>query len=187
MLEDPELESEVARLRWPAEARTARELMPLVYPELKRMAHAAMARERQNHTLQPTALVHEAYLRLDKIADYVDTKHFTGMATLLMRRILVDWARRHRAEKNGGKLERVELTDEVVSSNDPALEILALDRALDKLAVSDALAAAVFVLRFFGRFSFADAGEALRLSEANAAELWRYARSWIRAEMFDPV
>ncbi len=163
--------------------KAAADLLPLVYDELRKLAAARMAAESPDQTLQPTALVHEAYLRLIGPADgarWENRGHFFAAAAEAMRRVLVDTARRKRTEKHGGHRHRVELTD---LPADPEVEdekLLALDAALTRLAVEDPAAARVVELRHFAGLSIEEAATALGLSRATAYRHWTYARAWLR-------
>jgi RNA polymerase sigma factor (TIGR02999 family) len=158
-------------------------LLPLVYDELRTLAAARMADEAFDQTLQATALVHEAYLRLVGPADearWHNRGHFFAAAAEAMRRILVDAARRKRTEKHGGRRHRVELPDLPAGPEVADEPLLALDAALTRLAAEDALAARVVELRHFAGLSIDDAATALGLSRATAYRHWTYARAWLR-------
>jgi RNA polymerase sigma factor (TIGR02999 family) len=166
----------------------AQELLPLVYDELRRLAAQRLAREAPGHTLQSTALVHEAYLRLVGSNDpgWTGRNHFFTAAAEAMRRILVDNARRKKAERRGGRLRRVNLdnvdpTDDSVGA--PADELLSLDEALSRLASHDHVKAELVKLRYYAGLSLEEAGQALGISRATAARYWDYARSWLYAEL----
>src|SRR5262249_14692584 len=160
------------------------ELLPLVYSELRKLAAQRMAGERADHTLQPTALVHEAYLRLvegaQPPAGWDGRGHFFAAAAEAMRRILVDQARRRHAAKRGGLRERVELPESCLAGPMPDAELLALNEALDDLAGIDPAAANLVRLRFFAGLKAAEAAEAMGMSVRAAHDLWAYARSWLR-------
>lgn len=178
--------SEVTRLLDAAAAgdrRAATDLLPLVYDELRRLAAARMAAESPGHTLDATALVHEAYVRLVGPADGLrwDSRgHFFAAAAEAMRRILVDAARRKRAGKHGGERRRVELPDVPVELNIEDERLLALDAALSGLAAEDPAAARVVELRHFAGLSIEDAAAALGISRATAYRHWTYARAWLK-------
>jgi RNA polymerase sigma factor (TIGR02999 family) len=178
--------SDVTRLLDAAAAgdrRAAADLLPLVYDELRKLAAARMAAESPGHTLQPTALVHEAYLRLVGPADALrwdNRGHFFAAAAEAMRRILVEAARRKGAEKHGGDRRRVELTDVPAKSAVDGERLLALDAALTRLAAEDPVAARVVELRHFAGLSVEDAAAALGLSRATAYRHWTYARAWLK-------
>ena len=163
--------------------KAAAELLPLVYDELRILAAARMAAESPDQTLQPTALVHEAYLRLVKPAEqarWENRGHFFAAAAGAMRRILVDAARRKRTEKHGGLRRRVDLTDVPANPEVADERLLALDAALTRLAAEDPVAARVVELRHFAGLSIEDAAPVLGLSRATAYRHWTYARAWLR-------
>jgi RNA polymerase sigma factor (TIGR02999 family) len=168
----------------------AEQLLPLVYDELRKLAAAKLAQEKPGQTLQATALVHEAYLRLvarDKPTDadapapvWDNRGHFFAAAAEAMRRILVDQARRRHAAKRGGLQQRVELPESSLVAPMPDEELLALDEAIEQLGGTDPDAARLVRLRFFAGFTTAEAAEALGMSVRAAHDLWAYARSWLR-------
>lgn len=163
--------------------RAAAQLLPLVYDELRELAAARMAAESPDQTLQPTALVHEAYLRLVGRADGLrwDSRgHFFAAAAEAMRRILVEAARRKRARKHGGDRRRVALPDVPAEPEAADDRLLALDAALTGLAAEDPVAARVVELRHFAGLSIEDAAATLGLSRATAYRHWTYARAWLR-------
>jgi RNA polymerase sigma factor (TIGR02999 family) len=166
--------------------QAASQLLPLVYEELRRLAAIRLRQEPPGQTLQPTALVHEAYLRLVGTADEQRWKsrgHFFGAAAQAMRRILVESARRKQRVKHGGELQRMDLEDFDVPVTPPPEELLALDEALARLAAEDADAARVVDLHFFAGLSIEDAAEILGVSRATAYRHWAYARAWLRCEL----
>lgn len=163
--------------------KAAADLLPLVYDELRKLAAARMADETPNQTLQPTALVHEAYLRLIGAADkerWENRGHFFAAAAEAMRRILVDAARRKRTERHGGQRRRVDLPDVAAQPQIADEHLLALDAALTQFAAEDPVAARVVELRHFAGLSIEDAATALGLSRATAYRHWTYARAWLR-------
>ena len=178
--------SEVTRILFAIEQgdpHAASQLLPLVYDELRKLAAQKLAHERPGQTLQPTALVHEAYLRLfaEKETQHWDSRgHFFAAAAEAMRRILVEGARRKNRLKHGGDRQRVELDDHDVPVRPPPEEILALDEALTRLTAEDAAAAQVVQLHFFAGLSIEEAAEALDISRATAYRHWTYARAWLR-------
>jgi len=178
--------SDVTRLLDAAAAgdrKAAADLLPFVYDELRKLAAVRMAAESPDQTLQPTALVHEAYLRLIGPADglrWENRGHFFAAAAEAMRRILVDAARRKRTEKHGGRRRRVELPDVPARPDGADGQLLALDEALTRLAAEDPVAARVVELRHFAGLSIEDAAAALGLSRATAYRHWTYARAWLR-------
>jgi RNA polymerase sigma factor (TIGR02999 family) len=166
--------------------RAAEQLLPLVYSELRRLAAARMAREAPGQTLQATALVHEAYLRLldgGQPQDWNSRGHFFAAAAEAMRRILVERARHKRSRKAGGGRRRHELPDIELAVAGPRLDVLALHEALTKLEQHDARRAQLVKLRFFAGLTIAEAAEALGISESTADNDWAYARSWLRLEI----
>ena len=164
----------------------AQQLLPLVYKELRQLAGAKMANEAPGQTLQPTALVHEAWLRLaggNGEARFENRAHFFGAAAEAMRRILVDNARRKRRLKHGGELQRVDWTklDLAIAESDDA--VLAVSEALDRLALHDAIGAQLIKLRFFAGLPNVEAAKVLGLSERTAKRAWAYARAWLFEEL----
>jgi RNA polymerase sigma factor (TIGR02999 family) len=161
------------------------QLMPLVYEELHRLASSYMVQERGDHTLQTTALVHEAYLRLIDVssASFQDRAHFFGMCALLMRRILVDWARSRGAAKRGGDWRPVQLEEALVVSPETEIDLVGLDDALKALEVVDARKSRVVELRFFGGLSVEETAAVLKVSEETVMRDWKLARSWLRREL----
>jgi RNA polymerase sigma factor (TIGR02999 family) len=162
----------------------ARELLPLVYDELRRLAAQQLAREAPGQTLDATALVHEAYLRLVGPADarrWADRGHFFAAAAQAMRRILIDSARRKLAQKRGGGLTRQPL--EAVAAPGPDEELVALDEALQKLAALDPLKARLVELRYFAGLTGEQAAAALGISPTTADRHWAYARAWLQTEV----
>jgi RNA polymerase sigma factor (TIGR02999 family) len=166
----------------------AEQLMPLVYEELRRLARGFMARESRDHTLQPTALVNEAYLRLvdQSRVDWRGRSHFRAVGARVMRRILIDHARRRGGLKRGGDLQRVTLGDSILSPPDPDVdlpELLALNDALDELARLDERQARVVELRFFGGLTTVEIAETLGVSERTVADDWKHGRAWLKREL----
>ncbi len=175
--------SDVTRLLEAAKAgdrRAAADLLPLVYDELRKLAAARMAAEAPGHTLDATALVHEAYLRLVGDQQFDGRGHFFAAAAEAMRRVLVDAARRKRTEKHGGGRHRVELPDVPAEPEVADERLLALDAALTRLAAEDRVAARVVELRHFAGLSIEEAATALGISRAAAYRHWTYARAWLR-------
>jgi RNA polymerase sigma factor (TIGR02999 family) len=167
--------------------QASEELLPLVYDELRRLAAAKMARENPGQTLQATALVHEAYLRLvnaEEVQAWESRGHLFAAAAEAMRRILVDNARRKGRLKHGGGLERVELSEScLVADGRRDIDLLALDEALNKLAAMDARKAELVKLRFFAGLSGKQAAQMLKIAESTADLDWAYAKTWLRMEM----
>lgn len=173
-------------LNWSNGDVAARErLLPLVYDELRILARKYLSRERADHTLQPTALVHEAYLRL------VDQQHvawqnraqFFGLAATLMRNILVDHARRHRAEKRGGGEYELSLSEADRYSEQSNIKLIALDEALNQLARSSPQHAQVVELRYFGGLTIEETANVLGISHATVERDWTFARAWLKKEL----
>jgi RNA polymerase sigma factor (TIGR02999 family) len=158
----------------------AGQLLPLVYDELRQLAAQKLAHETPGQTLQPTALVHEAYLRLVGDQKFEGRGHFFAAAAEAMRRILVENARRKKAVKHGGDLQRVEMDDRDVPVRPPPEEIVALDDALTRLTAEDPEAAQIVQLHFFAGLSVEQAADALGVSRATAYRQWSFARAWLR-------
>jgi RNA polymerase sigma factor (TIGR02999 family) len=170
------------------DAAAERRLLELIYDELRSLAAHRMAREQSGRTLQITALVHEAYLRLFKNASqqpWNSRGHFFSAASEVMRRILIDQSRRRLAAKRGGTATREELSESRIEIQMPDEEILALHEALEQFAAVDAAAAQLVQLRFFGGLNMSDAAETLGISERSAYDLWAYARSWLKDKLRD--
>src|SRR4026207_366646 len=161
-------------------------LMPLVYSELRRLASNYLRRERAGHTLQPTALVNEAYLKLvdQRNAKWQNRAHFFGISAQLMRRILVDHARQHQAVKRGGsKQERLSISSVEEVATQPEVDLLALNEALDELALMDPQHAQIVDLKFFGGLSIDETAEVLGISHATVERDWKMARAWLRRQL----
>jgi RNA polymerase sigma-70 factor (ECF subfamily) len=157
-----------------------RDLTPLVYDELRRLADGYLRRERPDHTLQPTALIHEAYLRLiDQNQNFDSRKHFYGVAAHLMRMILVDHARSRRAGKRGSGGEKVPLDGVNLFSPERDIDVLALDEALDRLAKFDERKSRAIELRYFGGLGVEESAEALEISVATIRRELRFAENWL--------
>ncbi len=165
--------------------RLAEELLPQVYTELRRLAGARMAVENPGQTLQPTALVHEAYLRLVKGEDpgWENRRHFFAAAAEAMRRILIERARRYARHKHGAGQRRVALDGDLAIAEPDADDLLSLDRCLDRLEQRDAAMARVVKLRFFAGLTVDETAAALAISPRQVARLWNAARAWLRREM----
>jgi RNA polymerase sigma factor (TIGR02999 family) len=164
----------------------AEQLLPLVYDELRKLAAARMAREKPGHTLQATALVHEAYVRLvdvEKAQQWNSRGHFFGAAAEAMRRILVESARRKQSLMLGGDLARCELDDSEIAAPEMEHDLLALDEALERLSETDPQAAELVKLRYFSGLTVADAAEVLDVSTRTAERLWTYAKAFLLREM----
>jgi RNA polymerase sigma factor (TIGR02999 family) len=172
--------------RWRTGDREALDsLMPLVYEELRRIARHYLREERPNHTLQGTALVHEAFLRLvgQKPPEWKNRKHFYGVAARLMRQILVDHARSHRAGKRGGDAIKLSLNEDLAGNASEGLDILALDDSLNRLAQISPQQSQIVELRFFSGLSIEDTSEVLGVSPATVKRNWTTARAWLFREM----
>jgi RNA polymerase sigma factor (TIGR02999 family) len=164
----------------------AEQLLPLVYDELRKLAAQKLAHETPGQTLQPTALVHEAYLRLvaaDRPQQWDGRKHFLAAAAEAMRRILVDNARRKQSVKRGGGLVRHDLDDVEVSSPQVGEDVLALDEALERLAQTEKQAADLVKLRYFAGLTGKEAADILGISERTADRLWAFGRSWLMKDI----
>jgi RNA polymerase sigma factor (TIGR02999 family) len=182
------LQSDVTQILgdWSAgDAAALNELMPLVYDELRRMAHRCMAQERADHTLQATALVNEVYLKLkkDRGADFKNRAHFFAIAAQMMRRILVDYARRHTSQKRGGDALEVTLDEAMWVSPEKSAEMLALDDALTRLEQVDKRGSQIAVLRFFSGLTGEEIAEALGVSVETVHRDWRITRAWLQREI----
>jgi RNA polymerase sigma factor (TIGR02999 family) len=160
-------------------------LLPVVYKELERLAHFQLRQERSGHTLQSAALVHEAYLRLVGMnpPKWESRTHFFAIAAQLMRQILVDYARRHRAHKRGGGAVAMPLEEATLLLGGQAIDVVALDDALKELAKIDARKAQVVELRFFGGLSFSETAEVLKVSAVTVSRDWSTARAWLHREI----
>jgi RNA polymerase sigma factor (TIGR02999 family) len=160
-------------------------LAPLVYEELHRLAHRYMAGERSDHTLQTSALLNEAYLRLVRSPkpSWRSRAHFFAVTGRVMRRILVDWARARQALKRGGEARPLELEEALVVADAPGADFVALDDALRALAAFDPRKSEVVELRFFGGLSVEETAEALKVSPETVLRDWRFAKSWLRREL----
>jgi RNA polymerase sigma-70 factor (ECF subfamily) len=160
-------------------------LMPLLYAQLRRRAALYLRRERPDHTLQPTALVHEAYLRLidQRRVAWQNRVHFLAMASQMMRRILVDHARRRRMGKRSGRWMQVELEDLILPSHSNNVDVLALDELLNRLAEFDARKSRIVELRYFGGLSLDETAHALGVSATTIDRDWRAARAWLYRQL----
>ena len=165
--------------------KAADELLPLVYGELRKLAANKMAREAPGHTLQPTALVHEAWLRVAGLgnASYEGRTHFFGAAAEAMRRILIDRARRRRARRHGGDMERADLDEADVAAPSDDDQLLAVNEALEKLSLERKLEADLVKLRYFVGMSNEEAAAALGISPRSAQSYWAHARAWLFREI----
>jgi RNA polymerase sigma factor (TIGR02999 family) len=162
------------------------ELLPLVYNQLRQLADSFLRRERENHTLQPTALVHEAYLRLigQKPVDWQNRAHFFGVSARLMREILIEYARaRHRKKRGGEFATRVALDEAISFQNQNGLDVIALDEALKQLESLDKDQARIVELRFFGGLTIEETAEVLNVSPATVKREWTTAKLWLLREL----
>lgn len=167
------------------DAAAMEELIPLVYGELHRLAVSYMRRERADHTLQPTALINEAFLRLtkDDTPDWQNRAQFIGVAAHIMRRVLVDYARSHRAEARGGDQKKLQLEEGFLPSEERSGEIIALSDALDELAKVNARQAKVVEMRFFGGLSVEEIARLLDIAPRSVKRDWAMARLWLHNEI----
>jgi RNA polymerase sigma factor (TIGR02999 family) len=167
------------------DAGALEQLVPLVYDELHRLARRYMARERPGHTLQTTALVNEAYLRLvdSTQASWQNRTQFFAICAQVMRRILVDWARARQAAKRGGEAHPLELEEALVVSDKPGEDLVALDDALQELAALDRRKSQVVELRFFGGLSVEESAEVLKVSVETVMRDWKFSKTWLRREL----
>ena len=179
--------------RWNAGDESARDaLVPLVYDELRRIARKHIANQRADHTLQPTALVHEAYLRLARndFSSFRDRVHFFALASQVMRQVLLDYARKAAAAKRGNNPITVALDEAVVGSQDRSeqttLDLIGLDHAMKQLAELDPRQSRIVELRFFGGLSIEETAEAISISPATAKREWTIARLWLHRALSDP-
>jgi RNA polymerase sigma factor (TIGR02999 family) len=189
-LVQPPSPSEVTRLlkAWGSGNTAALDrLMPIVYSELRSLAARYLRQERQGHTLQPTALVNEAYLRLidQKQVEWQNRAHFIGVAAQMMRRILVDHAKHHQRAKRGGGIPKVSLDEAVLVSDARTAELVELDDALVALAQFDERKSRVVELRYFGGLSVVETAEVLKVSEVTVARDWKLAKAWLYTHIED--
>ena len=181
-------QSEVTRLlkEWGDGRQEALDqLLPRIYAEMRRLASSYLRRERPDHTLQPTALVHEAFIRLvdQKAVRWQNRAHFFGIAAQAMRRILVDHARAHAADKRGAGEKPVALDDASIAIGAPDIDVLALDEVLTRLARLDPQQSRVVELRFFGGLTMEETAEVLDISPATVGREWTLAKAWLYAEL----
>ncbi len=173
-------------LKWSGGDKTALDqLIPLVYPELRRLARKYMRREAAVHTLQTSALINEAYLRLvnQKGVEWQDRAHFFAVAAQVMRHILIDHARSHRYEKRGAGAQHLAFDDVAIVGEQRAAEFLALDEALTNLAVVDARKSKIVELRFFGGLTVDEIAEVIKVSPITVKREWRAAKAWLNLEI----
>ena len=180
--------AEVTRLlqEWSnGEARALDRLVPQIHSELRKLAASYLRKERPDHTLQPTALVNEAFLKLvdQRAVKWQNRAHFFGIAAQAMRRILVDYARAHTAGKRGAGAPKVPLENGMLAGGTMDIDLLALDEALTRLAALDPQQSRVVELRFFGGLTMDETAEVMRISPATVGREWRMAKSWLFAEI----
>jgi RNA polymerase sigma-70 factor, ECF subfamily len=174
----------LARVR-AGDTEATEQLMPVIYDELRRIARRQLRSERSNGTLQPTEVVHETYLKLfkpekqDEMAQWNDRSHFFAIASLQMRRLLVDHARARQADKRGGDLQRVELSEEEIQFPAIDIDLIALNEALDKLEELHPRPAKIVMMRYFGGMKEKEAAEALEISVTTLKREWEFARAWL--------
>lgn len=161
------------------------ELMTVVYNELRQIANSYLQRERPNHTLQPTALVHEVYLRIvgQENVRWQNREHFVGIAAQMMRRVLVDYARGHNREKRGGGLYKMSLAEADRLLSVKEVDLVMLDEALNKLALKHPQKSRIVELRFFGGLSIEETAKVLRVSDSTVERDWKFARAWLLREV----
>ena len=160
-------------------------LLPLIYDELKRVAANYLRRERADHTLQPTALVNEAYMKMIDITQvsWQNKAHFIGVAANQMRRILVDHARNHNAQKRGGEFQILTLNEEIDKSDEESTDLIALDDALNELAKMDPVKAKIVELRYFGGLSTTETAEVLGVSPITVKRHWKLTKAWLYGQL----
>jgi RNA polymerase sigma factor (TIGR02999 family) len=160
-------------------------LLPVIYDEMRKLAANYLRRERPDHTLQPTALVHEAYLRLvdQTRVNWQNRNHFFGVAAQIMRRLLVDHARKHNAEKRGQDFQKLSLDENIDRAVERSAELIALDDALKALAAMDEQKARMVELRYFGGLSIEETADVLGVTATTVKRHWRLARAWLYGEM----
>lgn len=186
MLPDPAI-TQLLRSWREGDDTAAAELAPLVYDRLRKLAASHLRHEKAGHTLAPTGLVHEAYLRIAGAGiEFQDRQHFFAVASTAMRRVLVDHARRHRSERRGGELRRAEFEDALAVSSSPDPLILAIDDALESLARLDPRKVSIVELTYFGGLTYAEVGEVHGISEATVKRELAMARAWIKANLQKP-
>src|SRR5687768_15234111 len=161
------------------------ELLPMIYDELKRIAANYLRRERSDHTLQPTALVNEAYMKMIDITQvsWQNKAHFVGVAANQMRRILVDHARQHNAQKRGGEFHIMTLNEEIDKADEQSADLIALDDALTELARMDAIKAKIVELRYFGGLTTEETAEVLGVAPITVKRHWKMAKAWLYGQL----
>ena len=185
MADDPSTGSGSPRATSKGDRQSLDTLLPLVYQELRRLAASYLRRERPGQTLQPTALVHEAYLRLmkDRPDRWQNRAHFSAIAAHSMRQILIERARARGAQKRGGAQPRVTLDEALVAGGEQSFDLLAIDEALERLAAIDPEQARLVELRFFGGLTVEETAEAMDISPATVKRHWAVARAWLAREL----
>jgi RNA polymerase sigma factor (TIGR02999 family) len=172
--------------RWSSgEEQALDRLLPQIHDELRKLAASYLRRERPDHTLQPTALVNEAFLKLvdQRAAQWQNRAHFFGIAAQAMRRILVDHARAHAASKRGGAVRKVPINEEILVGPVMDVDLLALDEALTRLAALDPQQSRIVELRFFAGLTMEETAEVMHISPATIGREWRIAKAWLSAEL----
>ena len=161
------------------------DLLPLIYDELRSLAANYLRRERVSHTLQPTALVHEAYLKLVDVnqVTWQNRAHFFGVAANLMRRILIDYARQHKADKRGGEFQKLALDENIDKAQEQSAELVALDDALETLTKIDPVKARIVELRYFGGLTVEETAEVMGISTITVKRHWRMAKAWLYGQL----
>ena len=183
---DPDEITKMLRAWSEGDRAAADQFMPVIYDELRRQAHRFLNRERANHTLQTTALVHEAYLRLTEQRDvsWQNRAQFFGLAAQMMRRILVNYAVNRKRDKRGGSAERLQLDETIqIQAADKSIDLIELDEALNRLAKLDERQARVIELRYFGGLSIEETAEVMAISPATVKREWNMAKTWLRSEL----
>ena len=186
MPDEPSRDVTELLVRWRAGDQSAlNALLPLVYTELRRLAHQYMRKERPDHTLQSAALVHEAYLRLEKRGEvrFENRSHFLAICAQLMRQILVDYARKHLAAKRGGEQVTLSLDEHLAPAKSRPLDVVALDDALNQLSRMNPQHSRIVEMRFFAGLSIEEAAQALGISPATVKRDWAVARAWLYREL----
>ena len=185
-MSEPSKEISIILKDWSAGNRDSADvLLSLVYDELRKLAARYLSRERSGHTLQPTALVHEAYMRLVDISDikWQDRAHFFAVSANVMRHILVDHARAKQAEKRGGGAQRIALEDAISLSQETDVDVLAVDEALQELATFDELQSRIVELRFFGGLTIEETAHVISKSPATVKREWSMAKAWLHSKL----
>ena len=164
---------------------TRDELIAVVYNELRRLAARYLRDERPDHTLQPTALVHEAYMRILGQGDiqWQSEEHFIGVAAMMMRRVLMNYAKSHNRQKRGGGFYKIALAETEIAINGDGIDLIELDEALERLSRDHSEESRIVELRFFGGLSIAEAARVLNISESTVERDWKFARTWLLREL----